>query len=72
MPGNRDRGGMLPGTELQQPARVLAAAPSPGEIIATKYRVERVLGAGGMGVVVAAHHLQLDARSRLSSCFPER
>ncbi len=31
----------------------------PGEIIAGKYRVDRVVGAGGMGVVVAATHLQL-------------
>jgi serine/threonine-protein kinase len=32
----------------------------PGDVLAGKYRVERVIGAGGMGVVVAAKHLQLD------------
>ena len=31
-----------------------------GEVLAGKYRVDRVLGVGGMGVVVAATHLQLD------------
>jgi serine/threonine protein kinase len=30
-----------------------------GDVLAGKYRVERILGAGGMGVVVAARHLQL-------------
>jgi serine/threonine-protein kinase len=34
----------------------------PGETLAGKYRVERVLGHGGMGLVVAARHLELDER----------
>ena len=33
-----------------------------GEILEAKYRVEQVLGAGGMGVVVAARHLALGER----------
>jgi eukaryotic-like serine/threonine-protein kinase len=35
------------------------APVAPNDIIAGKYRVDRVLGAGGMGVVVAATHLEL-------------
>ncbi len=31
-----------------------------GEVVAGKYRVERQIGSGGMGVVFAARHLQLD------------
>jgi len=31
-----------------------------GDVIAGKYRVERQIGSGGMGVVFAARHLQLD------------
>jgi serine/threonine protein kinase len=31
----------------------------PGDVLSNKFRVERVLGVGGMGVVVAATHLQL-------------
>jgi serine/threonine-protein kinase len=38
---------------------------SEGQVVAGKYRVERVLGTGGMGVVVAAHHIQLDQRVAL-------
>ena len=33
-----------------------------GELIADKYRVERLLGQGGMGIVVAAKQLNLDRR----------
>jgi serine/threonine-protein kinase len=33
---------------------------SVGDVLAGKYRVERILGEGGMGVVVAAHHQLLD------------
>ncbi|MBX3231285.1 MAG: serine/threonine protein kinase [Labilithrix sp.] len=36
------------------------ASVKPGDVLAGKYRVEKVLGAGGMGYVVAARHLQLD------------
>ncbi len=42
-----------------------------GDVLAGKYRVERVLGIGGMGVVVAAHHIQLDERVALKFLLPE-
>lgn len=42
-----------------------------GEILAGKYRVERVLGVGGMGVVVAALHIALDERVAIKFLLPE-
>jgi serine/threonine-protein kinase len=42
-----------------------------GDLIAGKYRVDRVLGQGGMGVVVAAVHEQLDQRVALKFLLPE-
>src|SRR3984885_1825656 len=48
-----------------------AAGIREGDVLAGKYRVERVLGIGGMGVVVAAHHLQLDEKVALKFLLPE-
>jgi eukaryotic-like serine/threonine-protein kinase len=42
-----------------------------GEVLAGKYRVEKVLGVGGMGVVVAATHLQLEERVALKFLVKE-
>ncbi len=38
---------------------------SPGTVVAGKYRVERTLAEGGMGLVVAATHLHLEQRVAL-------
>jgi len=38
--------------------------------LAGKFRIERVLGQGGMGVVVAATHIQLDERVALKFLLP--
>src|SRR5262249_42559045 len=43
----------------------------PGQVLAGKYRVDKVLGAGGMGVVVAAHHLELDEPVAIKFLLPE-
>jgi serine/threonine-protein kinase len=42
-----------------------------GELLAGKYRVEQVLGAGGMGYVVAALHEQLGQRVAVKLLVPE-
>lgn len=43
----------------------------PGEVLAGKYRIEQVLGQGGMGVIVQATHLQLDERVAIKFLLPQ-
>jgi serine/threonine-protein kinase len=42
-----------------------------GQVLAGKYRVDRVLGAGGMGVVIAATHIRLGEQMALKMLLPE-
>jgi len=49
----------------------LNAPIKKGEVLAGKYRIDRVLGTGGMGIVVAATHLKLDQRVAIKFLLPE-
>ena len=46
------------------------AGVSEGQVLAGKYRVEHFIAVGGMGAVVAAHHLQLDTRVAIKFLLP--
>jgi serine/threonine-protein kinase len=54
-----------------QAAQEIAGLPKPGEVLGGKFLVDKVLGAGGMGVVVAAHHMHLDQKVALKFLLPE-
>ncbi len=59
-----------PSPELGARPAIGSAPVQPGDILADKYEVERVLGIGGMGVVVAARHLKLDQKVALKFLLP--
>ena len=44
--------------------------PKPGMVVDDKYRIERVIGEGGMGTVVEATHVQLDQRVAIKFLIP--
>lgn len=48
----------------------LVAVLSPGSVINGKYRVDRPLGVGGMGVVLAARHLDLNQAVAIKVLLP--
>jgi serine/threonine protein kinase len=66
---------VLPETKREKggPLRAETARfePVPGTVVAGKYRIERTLGEGGMGIVVAATHLDLDQRVAIKFLLPE-
>jgi len=42
----------------------------PGDVLANKFRIEQVLGIGGMGIVASAWHLELRTRVALKVLLP--
>jgi serine/threonine protein kinase len=47
-----------------------AAGVRAGDVLAGKFRIDRVLGMGGMGVVVEAYHLQLETKVAIKFLLP--
>jgi eukaryotic-like serine/threonine-protein kinase len=45
--------------------------PSPGDVLAGKYQIERTCGRGGLSVVFAAMHEELDRRVAIKVLLPE-
>ncbi len=58
-------------TPVPRPAKTQPFEPKPGLLVAGKYRIERVIGEGGMGVVVAATHEGLDQKVAIKFLAPE-
>ena len=49
----------------------IAAPVQAGQVVAEKYLIERTLGVGGMGVVVAARDQLLDRRVAIKFLLPK-
>jgi len=49
---------------------MLKGLANVGDVLAGKYRVDKILGLGGMGMVVAATHLELDQQVALKFMLP--
>ena len=64
---------LLPSPEVCVSPTVRDAPSSlqPGQVLGGKFRIERVLGEGGMGVVVAATHLGLGQLVAIKLMLPE-
>jgi len=49
----------------------LKGIPRPGQLFQGKYRIVRVIGIGGMGAVLEAHHMHLDERVAIKILLAE-
>lgn len=56
---------------MQDISELTAGGVHQGQILAGKYRVEHVIGTGGMGVVLCAQHIHLEQRVALKFLLPE-
>lgn len=56
---------------MQDTHTQMLAGIEPGALLVGKYRVERKIGEGGMGVVVVARHLELDELVAIKFLLPD-
>jgi serine/threonine protein kinase len=61
----------MPSDRSPAPLEGSESPVAPGDVLAGKYRVDRILGAGGMGLVVAATHLTIHQRVALKFLRPD-
>ena len=58
-------------TDQSAPPPEADPVPKQGDVVAGKYRIDRVLGRGGMGLVVAAEHITLRQKVAVKMLLPE-
>src|SRR5262245_60437092 len=63
--------GSLRTSDYSVEKRPAADSIPPGEMVADKYRIDRVIGVGGVGIVYAATHSELDAPVAIKFLRPE-
>src|SRR5262245_12181533 len=61
----------MTGTVPNTPDAMMVSSLRPGDVIQQKYRLEQVLGQGGMAIVVSAWHLHLEQRVAIKLLRPE-